>query len=372
MNQKKMPERASVPQIQNLGKNVHSKDIGSKSVFTIPELCAQFLRDNSGIPLLQNVQPQDIENIPTEMIPFIGTNFYGDSIQRVKINAFNSKVLNEVFIVSLIEHKSNVDYDVVMQLLKYMVGIWKLVENESNGRYLRKGFKYPPIIPIVYYEGSARWTADLHLKDRIFMKDVFAEYIPDITYRLVDIHRYSNESLLSREDEMSVIMLLNKVQTPEDLTEFLHTNKVRLNKILQKSPVHLVEQIAIITQSLCQRLNLPENEIRKFVEKVKERNMGYFFENMEKMDIQAERRNTKEARKALAEERKARKEAEEAAKETAKEAAKEAAKETERKTIVRMCCKMGQTKEGTTEILTSECELTFAEAADYVEKYWQV
>ncbi len=42
--------------------------------------------------------------------------------------------------------------------------------------------------------------------------------------------------------------------------------------------------------------NVPVAEASDYVGKVREGNMGYLFENMEKMDIQAERRNTAEAR----------------------------------------------------------------------------
>ena len=29
------------------------------------------------------------------------------------------------------------------------------------------------------YEGAQNWTADLHLRDRILMKEIFQEYLPD-------------------------------------------------------------------------------------------------------------------------------------------------------------------------------------------------
>lgn len=52
------------------------------------------------------------------------------------------------------------------------------------------------------------------------------------------------------------------------------------------------------------KLNLPQEEAEQCVRKVRERQMGYWFENMEKMDIQAERRNTAEARAELEKARK--------------------------------------------------------------------
>lgn len=89
-----------------------------------------------------------------------------------------------LFLISLTEHKSDVDYDVTMQLLKYMVGIWQAYAHEQNEHYDRKvsknkSFRYPPILPIVYYEGKTEWTAALHLKDRIMLKEFFGECIPN-------------------------------------------------------------------------------------------------------------------------------------------------------------------------------------------------
>lgn len=44
------------------------------------------------------------------------------------------------------------------------------------------------------------------------------------------------------------------------------------------------------------KMNMPKEEAEQCVQKVRERQMGYWFENMEKMDIQEERRNTAKAR----------------------------------------------------------------------------
>ena len=43
-------------------------------------------------------------------------------------------------------------------------------------------------------------------------------------------------------------------------------------------------------------MNVPVNEVKKMMGEIGGRGMGYLFENMEKMDIQAERRNTQRER----------------------------------------------------------------------------
>ena len=40
-----------------------------------------------------------------------------------------------------------------------------------------KDFKYPPILPIVYFEGTGDWTAVMNLKDRIYLSHIFDKYI---------------------------------------------------------------------------------------------------------------------------------------------------------------------------------------------------
>nr|WP_296477399.1 Rpn family recombination-promoting nuclease/putative transposase [uncultured Acetatifactor sp.] len=194
--------------------NTHNRDLNSKSIFDDPVLCAQFFRDNFDVSLLKEVQPEDIDDISERFLPYLGTELESDSVKKVRILDIGRK-RNPPFFVSLIEHKSLVDYDVPMQLLRYMVCIWteyrREKEAEKEGSTQRKGFRYPIIMPVVYYEGKARWTADMHLRNRIGDSLRRPEWIPDFRYEVIRIHDYSNQELLDREDEMSLIMLINQI-----------------------------------------------------------------------------------------------------------------------------------------------------------------
>ena len=151
-----------------------------------------------------------------------------------------------------------------------MVYIWeryeRRMEQENPGCTRRKDFTYPPIIPIVYYEGKGRWTAPKEFKDKIMFGETFKEFLPNFSYQIVPVHDYSNETLLEHGDEISLVMLINKLQSIDDVEQFrsLPTGKV-------------------------------EEETETLVGKVKEKKMGELFANMDKMDIQAERRKTAKA-----------------------------------------------------------------------------
>ncbi|MBQ9609532.1 MAG: Rpn family recombination-promoting nuclease/putative transposase [Lachnospiraceae bacterium] len=289
--------------IKNINKG-QIPDINNRQIFHNHTLCAQFLRNFTDIDILKDIQPEDIIDESDTYQAYLGIKFETDTVKRIHIKDLDFPL----YIISLIEHKSNVDYNVAMQLLKYMALIWDVYgkkHTDGQGNPRNKEFKYPPVIPIVYYEGANKWTADMHLQDRVFMSEIFKDYIPDFKYKLVNIHDYTNDKLLSYNDEMSVLMMLNKIQTAEDLNEFINTNSERIAAIMNNTNEAILETFQRIIWNLYMKLNVSPEEAQENLRNVRTDNMGYWFENMEKMDIQAERRNTAEARRELEEERQA-------------------------------------------------------------------
>ena len=276
----------------------------------------------------------------------------------------------EAYVVPLLEHKSTVDHDVAMQLLRYMVMIWYDHARRENAKKKdashRKGFRYPLIVPIVYYEGAENWTADMHLRNRISHAELMREYVPDFTYKAIQIHGYTNEELQRKNDEMALVMLLNKIQTPGDYNEFLYASKEFVDSMYRNAPEDIKKVIKDILWSLFMKMRVPVDEAQKMVEILEDSGMGYLFENMEKMDIQAERQNTKMAR----EEAEAAKKSAEKAKEEAKETEKRVIEAVSEKLILRSK-KRGCTKEETLEELRGILELDESQAREKIETYWQ-
>ncbi|MDO4340829.1 MAG: Rpn family recombination-promoting nuclease/putative transposase [Eubacteriales bacterium] len=301
---KKRKMAAMQPQTgKSKGSRQHIRDVDSKIMFRNPVLCSQFLRDNVDIPVLKNVRPEDIEDETERYQAFLGTEFEADTVKKIRIH--NGEKEQQIYMISLIEHKSRVDYDIAMQLLRYMQCIWteygKEMERKAEGITKQKSFRYPPILPIVYYEGEERWTADLHLKDRILMNEIFSSYLPDFTYKLVRIHDLTDAELMGREDEMSLLMMINKIQTPEELERLLETEQSGIARIVKDTSEPVLEIIASVIWALCMKMNLPQEEAKQCVEKVKERRMGYLFENAKLPDIQAVRREAQKLEREIEE-----------------------------------------------------------------------
>lgn len=206
-----------------------------------------------------------------------------------------------------------------MQLLKYMACIWAEYEKtflSERGKISKnKSFKYPPIIPVVYYEGKKEWTADMYLRDRIMFSDILRPYIPDFKYIVVRNHDFSDEELLAREDEMSLLMLINKFQTADDITNFRDIEKDKIDSIIHNSSDQVIDIIAAVVRSLCTKIHISAEETDDAVQKMREHKLGYLFENMEKIDIQQLRKEAEEWRKLGEEERQKAKEEQQKAKE---------------------------------------------------------
>ncbi|MGN1180379.1 MAG: Rpn family recombination-promoting nuclease/putative transposase [Suilimivivens sp.] len=370
-----------------------TRDISSKNVLDNPVLCAQFLRDNVKVPLFKDVRPEDIEDVSERYRPFLGTEFESDTVKRIWLHDENENRNEPLFLISLTEHKSVVDYDVAMQLLKYMLCIWleygKEMEQKNDGITSRKNFCYPAIIPVVYYEGKKAWTADRHFCGRIAKGNLFQNWIPDFTYEVVRIHDYSNEELLERGNEMSLIMLFNKIQNAMDLSEFLKLPQDKLNRMVKDTPETVLEVIVSVMESLCMKVGASEEETEECVQKVKERKMGYMFEHMEKMNIQEERQKTARAEKWAEEAERKAKEAEQKAEEAEQKAeeaeqkaekaerkaeeAEKKAKESEHiivKSIVSICQKHGVSKEQAIIGVMENCKIDRETAEEKVNQQW--
>lgn len=202
-----------------------------------------------------------------------------------------------LYFISLIEHKAKVDYNVSMQLLRYMVYIWedyeKSMERQHKGISKTKDFKYPPILPIVYYEGTGEWTAVRNIKDRIFFDKAFEPFTPTFFYKLIQLNKYSVEDLIEKKDELSLVMLINRLQSTEEFRN-LNLPEEYLRNVSEQSTDELLDIIGKVVEAMLRHLKVPEEEVEGFTDQIKERKMGELFECFKDIDLPAARKKARE------------------------------------------------------------------------------
>ncbi len=274
--------------------NTKSGDNGGRLIFENATLCSQFLREYTGLEIMKDVKPEDIEDMTERFLPMFTEERDSDVVKRVRL-----RDNGELFVITLIEHKSSVDYNTVMQVFHYISYIWeeyeKNMESEHKGITKTKDFKYPPILPIVYYEDTAEWTSVTRLSERIYLNDVFGEYLPDYRYILFGLQNHGNSELIDKRDEISFVMLFNKIRSLSDLRN-MNLSDEYCQEILAKTPGDVRMVLQRLLQAYLRKINLPESEIHDYTDHILEGNMNCLFENVEKLDIQWERREAKYAK----------------------------------------------------------------------------
>ena len=98
--------------------NAHAKDNAAKIVFGDPVLCAQFLKGYTDIPLFKEIKPEDIENVSSHFLPLFQESRDSDTVNKIRIGDF------EIYLIALIEHQSENDFDMSFRILRYIVFIW--------------------------------------------------------------------------------------------------------------------------------------------------------------------------------------------------------------------------------------------------------
>ena len=115
-----------------------------------------------------------------------------DVLLRVPFQA--SIEAEALHICILVEHQSRSDRLMRLRLLIYMVRIWE-------SEYRRLGSRgegeqaWSPILPIVFYTGSERWTAPLSLAEVLNVPRVLERFVPTFETLFLDVKRTEGEAL---------------------------------------------------------------------------------------------------------------------------------------------------------------------------------
>jgi len=117
----------------------------------------------------------------------------------------------------------------MLQYICLVLDDWeKEIDREKPGSSRKKDFKYPPVLPIVFYDGKDTWTAEMNFFERTNLNRVFEKYIPKFEYELVNLNDFTEEEIRGFGDALSLIMLIDKLKDSggESLLKFIPSDYV--------------------------------------------------------------------------------------------------------------------------------------------------
>ena len=250
------------------------------------------LKGYTDIPLFKEIKPEDIENVSSHFLPLFQESRDSDTVNKIRIGD------SEIYLIALIEHQSENDFDMSFRILRYIVFIWTdyaaQQEKLHKGITKSKAFLYPPILPIVYYEGTSTWSAPLNFKNRVFLSDVFGDYIPSFNYLVVPLNKYSKQDLIEKNDELSLIFLINQLQSSSEFHDLKDIPKEYTEHLTDNTPDYLLKIIGKVIAVLLHKLNVPDEEVYDITDQITRREFSMMFDNFQAYDVQEARRISRE------------------------------------------------------------------------------
>lgn len=145
--------------MENSGKLNNPHDKLFKAAFKVKETVIEYLQKFFPKELFALINLNDLVLDPTDYVSSDLNEYYSDVVYRTRLEG------KEAALVLLFEHKTSITRALFLQLLEYMLAIWKK-------DYLEKR-PFTIIIPIVVYRGK-----------RGFKKKPFYQYFPNLPEQL--------------------------------------------------------------------------------------------------------------------------------------------------------------------------------------------
>ena len=267
-----------------------AKDNSLKLILGEHELFVEFLRDFINIDILNDVKASDIEDLTERFLPLFQDNKDSDTIKRINLSGDIP-----LFVIAIVEHESKVNYRASFKMLQYIMLVLDDYEKEVNkasGSKISytKNFKFPPVLPIIFYDGQGKWTAETDFLQKTELNEIFHKYIPKFEYELVSLNEYSENDLAKFGDTLSLIMIIDKIKTADGMSLLNKLPPDYVEQLALNIPEHLSKLIADVITLLLTKINVPKDEIEEVTEKIYRRRYKEMFAFFDDYDVQETRR----------------------------------------------------------------------------------
>jgi predicted transposase/invertase (TIGR01784 family) len=194
----------------------HPHDKRIKELFKNKKAFISLLQDCLGDDFTKGIDANSLRKSPNEYILQDFKKKYADCVYEAKLKESGGKVF-----FLLLECQSKVEYRMGYRLLLYIVEILRHYYNNSDeNERERKDFKFPVVIPLVFYTGKGKWSASLNLKEMFESYKVFGDYVLNFTYALVDAKGYTEEDMRNFGSKLlKIVMLLEQAKSFDEVSE---------------------------------------------------------------------------------------------------------------------------------------------------------
>ena len=197
-----MPRTPSQP-----GRARH--DASYKMIFAHRRSVADLLRGFAG-DIASHLDFDTLERLPASFVTEHLDQHHADMLWKIR-----TRDGTWLYLLVLLEFQSTIDRWMARRMLNYTMRILDGLGEDELG----PGGMYPPVLPVVIYNGERRWNAPADLRDQFApVPDAVLGYLPRHRYLLIDL-RALDTSLLVEENMVSLMAILERARTLGQLEE---------------------------------------------------------------------------------------------------------------------------------------------------------
>jgi hypothetical protein len=191
-------------------------DSSYKFLFSNPELVRDLIMGFIPDDWLHGLDYSTLEKVPGSYISDDFQQREDDIVWRVKVGG------EWLYLYLLIEFQSSVDKYMALRMMVYVGLLYQ--DLIKRGDVLADG-RLPPILPIVLYNGSQRWSSATDVADLIpLVPGLVEQFKPRLSYLLIDENTYSDSQLASLNNLVAAVFRFEQsdsLETVQDLISLL-------------------------------------------------------------------------------------------------------------------------------------------------------
>ena len=245
--------------------NPHDKVI--RETYSNKENARSLLTDKLPDKVLKLMNLDSLEISKDSFIEKELADYYSDILYRVDLTDGSHGLIYVLF-----EHKSYYDRYVHLQLLEYMVKIWRLHIKQHRGDSL------PIVIPLLICHARKEWPEDTERLKSLLSGpvDELAGYIPDFGFELYDLHRYSDDQIKGTIASRVVLLLLKHIRDP-DLQQKLPGIFALMRTLMEKETgLQWLEVVILYLTSALEEEDLSVKQIQEIAEEAISKETGEY------------------------------------------------------------------------------------------------
>ena len=231
----------------------------------------------------------DLSTLEISKDSFIGkelADYYSDILYRVMLKDGSAGSIYLLF-----EHKSYHDKYVHLQLLEYMVKIWRL--HIKQNKHKEKYVKLPIVIPLLICHARKEWPEDTVRLTSLLSGPVddLAGYIPDFGFELYDLHRFSDDQIKGTIMSRVMLLLFKYIFKPELQHKLPEIFSLLRTLVEKETGLQYLETIIRYLASVLDEEELSLQQIKEMAEQaISKETGGYIMTLAEKLRKEGEKR----------------------------------------------------------------------------------